>query len=213
MPSLKTKKCGFALFIKEEFGFGVSCHAKGGRNLTSYFFRPSFPYKYEGKIEVYVNGFMKFYHNTWQEISRLRAIDKLFYIYLLSKQNQFGDKAFFLTDKCIMSDLALSRMSLYRIKKRIILLPFITYEPGKYRKSVSKWYISGINLIHKAYQNGATSNMDSKMDKKKGDFSQNPQTPEVHIHNTIVNNPPPKDKEKLDLGRMGVETKDFLKGL
>lgn len=129
-------------------------------------------------------GFLKLYHETWNEIAHLKLSDIAFLLYLLHKQNQFGDKSFFLTDKCIMTDLRIPRMTLCRIKKRIKVLPFIQYKAGKYRKSVSEWYITGINMVHKAYQNGATSNMDSKMDKKKEVVSQ----PNI-INNIIVNTP------------------------
>lgn len=163
------------------------------------------------------DGFLKLYHSVWNEISHLNLIDKLLYIYLLSKQNRFGGSSFFLSDKTAIVDLGISQRTLVRAKKRISMLPFVSYKPGKYRKSVSEWHVlevervpncpvKGAKSANNPCQNGTTSNTDrSKTDKKKG-------LQPIVIHNTIINKTAGKE-EKVDLETMRQDTQALLSRL
>jgi len=117
-----------------------------------------------------MRGFTQLPHSIWEEIAGLRKTEKLLYIYLLDKQNFYGNKEFFLTDEVIKKDLSISRQTLNLCRKRLKLLRFLEYESGKWRKSATKYYIKRLIFITKASKN-LTSIINNKKEIKEEDFS------------------------------------------
>lgn len=158
------------------------------------------------------NGFMRLYHTIWNELIHFKPTEKLFLIYLMSKQNQYGDKPFFLSDKAIMADLGIiHRKSLYRIKKRVNLTPFVEYRPGKYRKSASIWYIKGVKSVLLPASKTTQQEYGRKnMEIRRGVVSQpTKEKPEIHIHTTVVNNNQ-KVANPVDTDKMHKDANRFL---
>jgi hypothetical protein len=145
-------------------------------------------------------GFLKLYHTIWNEIAHLKPPDKLFTIYLMSKQNLYGEGAFYLSDRVIMGELGISRRSLFRRKKCAKMARYIEYTPGKYRKSVAIWHLKGVPF---GTERGAKMAQQEEGIKKK-DIKRGVSQP-IHIHNTIVNT-----TEKLDRNAMHKGFRSYL---
>ncbi len=114
------------------------------------------------------NGFTKLYHNIWEDIKDLNKIEKLLYIYLLDKQNYYGNKEFFITDKEICKDLGICRKTLYLCRERVKNTHSIRYERGKYTKCASKYHIECVKSSQRVCKDYSTiRNNKEELNKEK----------------------------------------------
>lgn len=161
-------------------------------------------------------GFLKLYHETWNEIAHLNLIEKLLYIYLLSKQDRFGGGSFFLCDRVIVADLGISQRTLVRAKRRLISKMPIVYKQGRYRKRVSEWQVLGKERVPNCpregaknannwCQNGTTRDTDRRETDKKKKISQ----PQI-VNNIVVNTTKPQLSDNF-LKTMHCDSQRFLK--
>ena len=82
-------------------------------------------------------GFLILRHTFYKETSTLSNSEFRLFIFLNSCYNSLGNKPFFITDKQITEYIGLSRESIRRSRKRLVLMHIIDYTAGKYRKSAS----------------------------------------------------------------------------
>ena len=155
-------------------------------------------------------GFLKLYHNTWNEISHLKFTEKFLYVYLVSKQNSFGDRDFYLTDKQIVAELGICRETLRIHRKSLKNRHLIDYEPGKYRKSACFYAIKRLNSGLKAPKICATRRCNIEdVNKKKG-------LQPIIINNTIINKTeklPQREVDEEFLKQMSIDRDSLLRSL
>ncbi len=156
------------------------------------------------------DGFLKLYHSIWNETTHLKFTEKFIYIYLVSKQNSFGDKDFYLTDKQATAELGICRETLRIHRKSLKNRHLLDYEPGKYRQSACFYAIKRLNSGLKAPKICATRRCNIEDVNKKNVVSQ-----PIVIHNTIINKTE-RTKELPQeefLRQMHIDTDNLLKNL
>ncbi len=102
----------------------------------------------EPRTKKRTEGWARLPHNFYEKTKDLSVAVKFFLIYLLSKDNSFGRSGeFYLTDREIQEDLRVGRQSIQRWRKRLKIIRFIDFIPGRYKGSATTYNLQRIKII------------------------------------------------------------------